>query len=141
MPALALMHIEDPASVILQNAGDLSEIKVYNQQVLVGLYERPANLKTRGGVIIANETVKDDKHQTKVGLVLKVGPSAFVDAAGVWFRDENGEPDAPGVGDWVVFRLSDGWTLTLQQNGIKQLCRVFDDTSIRMKISDPDMVY
>lgn len=143
MPAVALVHIEDPRVAIVNNAGDLSAIEVYNNQVLVGLYKRPTDIKTKGGVMLPDAVVKEDHWQTKVGLVLKTGPQAFTDTSGsgFWFHDHEGTPRHPVVGDWVVFRHSDGWSVTLLNNGRRQDCRVFDDISIRMKITDPDMVY
>jgi hypothetical protein len=74
----------------------------------------------------------EDRHQSKVGLILKTGPSAFVDEGGKWFSDLDLK-----VGDWIVFRPSDGWNVTV--NGV--LCRMFDDTAIRARIPHPDNVY
>jgi hypothetical protein len=63
---------------------------------------------------------------------LKKGPTAFVDKDGEWFSglDIN-------EGDWIVFRPSDGWNITV--NGT--LCRMLDDMSVRARIAHPDQVW
>ena len=93
---------------------------------------------TAGGIIITNKTRDEDKWQGKVGLVLKKGPSAFVDESNQWFRDVKVE-----VGDWVVSRPSDGWSLTYnnRETGDEVLCRLIDDTFIRSTIPHPDSVF
>jgi hypothetical protein len=39
--------------------------------------------------------------------------------------------------DWIVFRPSEGWAITV--NGV--LCRMLDDTSVRGKIDVPDKIW
>ena len=130
MPPMQMTHVNDPVQEILENVGDLSGIDVFNNQVLVGIYIRPA--KTKGGIILTNNTVDEDRYQGKVGLVLKVGNVAFEDANGEWFKDANLK-----VGDWVVFRPSDGWSVAMNNYP----CRMLDDMSIRARIQHPDQVW
>jgi co-chaperonin GroES (HSP10) len=96
----------------------------------VAVYIRPE--KTKSGIILSDKTRDEDRYQSKVGLIVKKGPSAFVDDDGKWFSglDVN-------EGDWIVFRPSDGWNITV--NGT--LCRMLDDMSIRARISHPDQVW
>lgn len=136
MPATLIVHEEDPAEVILESAGDLSEVEIYNNKVLVGVYQRESEAKTAGGIILHHKTTDEDKYQSKVGLVLKMGPTAFVDMSDPprWFINQH-----VYEGDWVVYRPSDGWSLTLvskDRSGKKQelLCRLLDDTSIMAKV-------
>ena len=144
MPATLIVHEDDPEEAINRLAGNLDEIEVFNNQVLIGVYQRPADSKTSGGIIVTHKTTDEDKYQSKVGLLLKMGPKAFVDPEGRWFADQDMD-----IGDWVVFRPSDGWSLTLisrDKSGKKQelLCRMVDDTAIRAKIDSPmgpDRVY
>ena len=74
----------------------------------------------------------EDKIQGKVGLVVKMGNSAFVDDTNIWFKGINVE-----VGDWVIFRATDGWSITV--NGV--LFRIVDDIDIRGRASHPDQVW
>ena len=108
---IAMLHESDPKEALLNDLGDISKVELLNTQVLVAVYIRPE--KTKGGIIMA-------------------GPSAFVDEGGKWFSNLNLK-----VGDWIVFRPSDGWNVTV--NGV--LCRMFDDTAIRARIPHPDSVY
>lgn len=79
------------------------------------------------------EKAKDeDKYQSKVGLIVKMGPSAFVDEQQNWFKDVNIKD-----GDWIIFRPSDGWQMLV--NGVA--CRLLDDTVVRGRIPDPDMIW
>jgi len=63
---------------------------------------------------------------------VKKGPMAFVDASEQWFTDI--EVDE---GDWVIFRPSDGWGITINN----LMCRILEDTAVRGKITAPDQVW
>jgi len=127
---IAMLHEADPKDVLLKELGDISGVELLNTQVLVAVYIRPE--KTMGGIFIAAKTLDEDRYQSKVGLVIKTGPSAFVDEGGKWFSNLDLK-----AGDWIVFRPSDGWDVTI--NGV--LCRMFNDTAIRARIPHPDNVY
>jgi len=127
---IAMLHENDPKEMLLKELGDISKVELLNTQVLVAVYIRPE--KTKGGIIMTAKARDEDRHQSKVGLIIKTGPSAFVDEDGKWFSNIDLK-----VGDWIVFRPSDGWNVTV--NGV--LCRMFDDASIRARISHPDNVY
>lgn len=134
MPALNLIHDEDPAHKIFREAGDLDEVEIFNHRVLVGVYTRPDGAKTKGGVIITHKTTDDDQFQSKMGIILKIGPNAFKDEKGFWFKEKTFS-----VGDWIVFKANDGLAmklLSVDPAGVKleQLCRLMDDTSILMRI-------
>lgn len=129
--ALKMEHADDPRKELLAAVGDISQIEVFGNQLLVAIYIRPE--KTKGGIILANQTRDEDKWQGKVGLVLKMGPRAFVDPTEKWFSGTENVK----VGDWIYFRPSDAWQLTVNS----ALCRVMDDISVRGKISQPDSVW
>lgn len=130
MPAMTMDHSVDPKKELLKEIGDLKEFELFNNQVLVAIYIRPE--KTKSGILLPGQTRDEDKWQGKVGLVVKCGPTAFNDETGEWFKGVN-----VGLGDWVVFRPSDGWQLTVN----KVLCRVIDDVNVRGKIKQPDFVW
>jgi len=145
VPIYNVQHDKDPSDKIFTKAADLSEYEVFNSQVLVGVYVRPE--KSKGGIITITKTRDEDKYQGKVGIILKMGPNAFRDPNGVWFSGSRF-----AVGNWVVFRASDGWAITLPLapgvspddtdiDGKGFLCRLMDDTAIRMRIRHPDAVY
>ena len=138
MPAVAMLHEIDPRVAINNRVGDISEIEVFGNDVLVAIYKRPT--KTKSGIILTDNTLNEDVHQGKVGLVLKMGPTAYLDEDGNKFRDVN-------EGDWVVFRPSDGWRVTLNTlQGTYSKddtvdCRVLSDISVRSRVQDPDSIY
>ena len=130
MPYMVMEHEDDPAKPLLEQAGDLSSVEVFNNQLLVAVYVRPQ--KTKSGIILTDKTTDEDRYQSKVGLVLKKGSSAFNDNTGEWFNGVE-----INEGDWIVFRPSDGWSVTV--NG--QLCRMIDDVNVRGRIDHPDRVW
>jgi len=130
MSNIVMLHETDPKAVLLKDVGDVSHIEVFNMQVLVAVYIRPE--KTKSGIILSDKTRDEDRYQSKVGLIIKKGPSAFVDESDKWFSGIDVKE-----GDWIVFRPSDGWNITI--NGT--LCRMLDDMSIRARISHPDQVW
>jgi co-chaperonin GroES (HSP10) len=127
---MTMDHTNDPKAGILKDIGDLSTIELFNNQVLVAIYVRPS--KTKSGIYLPDATVAEDKIQGKVGLVVKKGPMAFVDASEQWFTDIE-----VNEGDWVIFRPSDGWGITINN----LMCRILEDTAVRGKITAPDQVW
>lgn len=128
--AYVMDHALDPKKELISVLGDTSNVEIFNNQILVAIYIRPE--KTVGGIILTNTIRDEDKWQGKVGLVIKKGPSAFVDDSKNWFNGITLD-----VNDWVIFRPSDGWGLTI--NGI--MCRLLEDTVIRGRVSHPDQVF
>jgi len=88
--------------------------------------------RPKSGIYLTSGTRDEDKIQGKVGLVLKKGPQAFVDPSNNWFEGIDISLD-----DWVFFRPSDGWSVTI--NNV--VCRMLDDTNIRGRIQAPDQVW
>lgn len=130
MPYMQMDHETDPALSLKKDLGDISDVEVFNNQILVAVYIRPQ--KTRSGIILTDKTTDEDRYQSKVGLVIKTGPQAFLDKSGEWFKDVTINED-----DWIVFRPSDGWSIVV--NNV--LCRMIDDVNIKGRISHPDQVW
>ena len=130
MPYARMTHDVDPRKTIHDELGDISDVELFHNQVLAAIYVRPE--KTKGGLYLTNSLRDEDKWQGKVGLIVKAGPDAFKDETGRWFNGVN-----INVGDWIYFRPSDGWQLTV--HGV--LCRILDDTDVRGRIPAPDAVW
>lgn len=130
MPHMVMSHEEDPKQTILDALGDISDYSVFHNEVIVAVYLRPE--KTKSGIYLTDTHRDEDRHQSKVGLVVKMGPEAFNDPDGNWFRDVE-----VNLHDWVVYRPSDGWSQTV--NGV--LCRALQDNRVKGKIPHPDMVW
>jgi co-chaperonin GroES (HSP10) len=127
---MRMEHADDPKKAILEEIGSIDDINVFNNQILVAIYMRPE--KTKSGIILTDDTRSEDRYQGKVGLVLKKGATAFVDPDNKWFVDTNVE-----IGDWVYFRVTDGWSVNV--HGVS--CRILEDTDIRGSIQYPDAVW
>jgi len=130
MPYRRMNHSVDPKKVILDDMGDISNVKLFNNQVLVAIYLRPEQTST--GVWLPEKNRDEDKYQGKAGLVIKLGPLAFDEANDNFFKDVDVK-----LHDWVYFKPSDGWSITV--HGV--LCRILDDSAVRGKIDAPDVVW
>ena len=127
---MVMAHETDPKQVLLDELGDISDVEIFHNQILCAVYLRPN--KTKSGIFLTDSTVDEDKYQSKVGLIIKKGPDAFVDDTNRWFNNITLD-----LHDWVVFRPSDGWSVTVN----KVICRILDDTNVRGRIQQPDQVW
>lgn len=123
-------HKKDPAEQVRKAVGDISEIEITGVQVLVGTYLRPES--TKSGLILTDKMREEDVYQGKVGLVLKVADGAFAD--GGPDTKFNGFMVKPG--DWVFYRVSDGFAMSL--NG--HHCRLIEDVHVRGRVPRPDII-
>ena len=76
--------------------------------------------------------VKDDRYQTKVGLVLKLGHTAFKDDDNVKFHGWR-----PNLLDWVAYQPSDGMTLQIGRHE----CRLIPNVHIKLRLKHPDAIF
>ena len=130
MPYMLMQHEEDPAKKIVDKVGGLSSVELFNNEILVGIYMRPK--KTKSGLYLSDNTTDEDRFQSKVGVLLKAGPKAFEANDEGWFEGENFN-----LNDWLVFRPSDGWAITV--HGV--LCRILKDVQIKGRVQNPDEVW
>lgn len=129
MPHMMMAHEEDPVAKLKDSLGDLSQIELFHNQVLLAVYIRPQ--RTKSGLFLTDAHTDEDRFQSKVGLLVAKGPQAF-EQDGNWFTGLDFRE-----GDWLVFRPSDGWSITV--NGV--LCRIFDDINIKGRVPHPDAVW
>ena len=120
----------DPAQKIVDEIGYIDDIDIYYTKILVGMYQRPD--KTKSGIILADSTRDEDLYQGKAGLVLKIGPTAFLDDGAAKFHGQK-----VNVGDWIVFRPSNG--LKMDINGVR--CVLLQDVQVELRIPSPDVVF
>lgn len=126
-----MMHDVDPKDDLLKKIGNLDDVEVFNNYVLVAVYLAPKRFAS--GLYRPDSHADEDKHQSKVGLVVKMGAVACDDPTGKWFVGVSPIKE----NDWVVFKPSDGWGITV--NGI--LCRMLEDTNLRGRVQQPDQVW
>jgi hypothetical protein len=120
----------DLKDAILDKLGNLDGFEVLGYNVLVALYVKPG--KTKGGILLTDSAIGEDRFQGKCGLVLKKGPLAFKYQGQFAYEGE-----APNIGDWIFMRAADGWDLDLK--GIA--CRMVDSDLIKGIVSDPTLIY
>ena len=126
--ALEVIHDKDPKQEIWDDlTGYIDGMEPLGAQVLVGIYKRPERLQS--GVYIPSETMDEDNHQGKIGLVLKLGPIAFEEDSTHRFGTV-----IPKIGDWVLYRVPDTFRFVLG----KRHCRFVEDVNIRAIIARPD---
>ena len=129
--SIAMAHDVDPKEKLIADLGDIRDIALFNNQILIATYIRPE--RTKGGIIMTDRARDEDRFQSKIGLIVAKGPSAFQEEeGGNWFNGRQLE-----VGEWIIFRPSDGWSLTV--NGVS--CRILSDTQVKGTVNDVDKVW
>lgn len=118
-----------PKQAILDAIGK-HDTHVFHSKVLVATYVRPS--VTKGGIILIDNTIEEDRYQGTIFLVLAMGKGAFKDDNIAKF---NG--DKIKVGDWVMGVAGDGISMFINEVP----CRLFDDTRILMRVKDPEMYF
>jgi co-chaperonin GroES (HSP10) len=118
--------------LVFKNIGNLDDYVVLGDDVLVATYVKTG--KTAGGIILTDKSVDEDRWQGKVGLVLKLGESAFKYEGPYEYKGT-----VPKIGSYIVFHTSD-----TREIGIKGFsCRTISSSLVRMIIPDEaaDAIY
>jgi co-chaperonin GroES (HSP10) len=121
----------------IRKLNGLPDIEVFHHHILVAKYIR-TTVGTSGRIIAASQTQKEDEYQGKVGLVIKIGPGAFLDDGAVTFRGISVKPD-----DWVLYRNSDGWDMDYVVPGESEKIhlRWLEDAHIKGRAQNPDSIW
>ena len=84
--------------------------------------------KTKGGVILADQTMEERGYSTVTGYVLKVGPDAY--------RDKERFPNGPWCKekDWIVFGRYAGSRFGIEGGEV----RILNDDEIIAVVKDPE---
>jgi hypothetical protein len=130
------INTSDAVKTIWDSLGEsLDKFYLMRNQILVVKFS-PDKV---GSLYRANSSKKEDVWQGKVGLVVKMGKIAFVDDARTQFYGEGCE-----VGQWVMYRSSDGYDVEITPNGWSGdhiPCRVLEEVHIKGILDEPDLVY
>ena len=86
-----------------------------------------ADEKTKGGIIKATTTVRDEEVSNICGYVLELGPDAY--------KDQSRFPSGPWCkkGDWVVFRAYSGTRMKIYGKEF----RLINDDTVEAVVDDP----
>ena len=94
---------------------------------IVILPYRGAN-KTKGGIVLSDQTIQREQLTTTCGYVLEVGPLAYGDTAkfpgGAWCKK----------GDWIIFGRYAGARMSIDGGEI----RILNDDEILATVQDPE---
>ena len=86
--------------------------------------------KTKGGVLLSDQTVEETQVATNVGLVLAIGPDAYSDKErfpnGPWCKEK----------DWVIFARYAGSRLNIEGGEL----RILNDDEILGTTDDPESI-
>lgn len=84
--------------------------------------------KSKGGIVLADQTIERQQLTTTCGYVLRVGPLAYADEGkfptGAWCKE----------GDWIIFGRYAGARMNIDGGEI----RILNDDEILAVISDPE---
>ena len=94
-------------------------------RILIAIPEKEE--KTEGGILKAEETLRNETVSTIVGFVLKMGPDCY--------KDETRFPTGPWCqkGDFVVFRSFSGTRIKIYGKEF----RIINDDSVEAVVDDP----
>lgn len=129
----------------------LDNVILTGNDVILGIYIEKE--MSPGGIIYSAQRLKESIYQSKVALVLKIGPDAFkFKGAYPWIAplpsEINGDGSysglyyerasayTPKVGDWVIHFPTDSKLFGL--NGVP--CRYSLDSSVKMITTKPDLI-
>jgi hypothetical protein len=129
--AMSMLHERDPRDELWEGVSEfLGQIEPLGSGVVVAIYVRPEKLKS-GLILSRAHTPNEDLYQGKVGLVLKLGPIAFLEDDSHRFGERTPRP-----GDWIVSSVGETFAFTLG----KVPCRIVEDVSVRAIVDQPDIV-
>jgi len=115
----------------------LTLVDVKMNQILIAVWRRPTTRDLGGGKVLhlpdKADMVQEQEFQGKTGLVLKLGPRAYVSDEQVAYD----EADKVAADDWVVFRAGEGMRLRLHGWD----CILTTERGIKMRVPRPDEVY
>ena len=133
---IAIAASDDPKQALIDSLGDMTGFEPFHNLVLVATHV--GSEKTKGGILLPDKTLAENRFQGKVGLVIAIGPQAFTDDERVKFGGVKVK-----VGDWVMYRPADGMELFfVNETGHEGTpCRLLEDVSIKGRIADPSKIF
>lgn len=115
---------------VFETLTDLDKQKPLFDNVLVATYLEPA--KTKGGILLPEKNREEGRFQGKMGLILALGPEAFVIDG-----DKSYKGEKPKVGDWVMYWPTNSRELFLYNYS----CRLIRAGLLEMVSEDPSAIW
>ena len=126
----AVANAENPKKEILRWTGNLKDIDLKGDRILVATYARPQ--KTSGNVILPDSHLAENRWQGMVGLLLAWGPAAFKYDGSYAY-----EGDRPKVHDWVVYKPAESTEVAWR----KASCRIMRSECVLATIKEPLLIF
>jgi hypothetical protein len=137
---LMLLHRVDPKQQIVDAVGPwVKDIRIRPYDVMVATYLREkvvGDKVTTTGVFLSDGdqgTIREDRFQGKVGLVMQVGSLAFTETS-----DHRWKDFIPAAGDWVVLNVGDTFAFDLP-GGWR--VRIVEENLVRAIVPRPDIIW
>ncbi len=126
----------DPKQKLLDAIGPIDPNMVQFSRILVAIYQPPIVNQTEGGILLTDKITEEDMReylwQGKVGLIVAMGPQAYVDDESTKFHGTKNK-----VGDWVWFRPND--CMACEVNSV--FCRIAYEKDIIGRLPHPDSIW
>jgi co-chaperonin GroES (HSP10) len=131
---------KDARTVLVDAIGkdNIENFEPFHNLILIATYVRSD--KTQGGIIIGGDRTRaEDRFQGKIGLVLKVGPTAFKGKTPESFGGITVKP-----GEWIMYKASDAHEFFFVDEK-KPLdgssARLIEDTLVMGRVADPERIF
>jgi co-chaperonin GroES (HSP10) len=131
---------KDARTVLVDAIGkdNIENFEPFHNLILIATYVRSD--KTQGGIIIGGDRTRaEDRFQGKVGLVLKVGPTAFKGKTAESFGGITVK-----AGEWIMYKASDAHEFFFVDED-KPLdgssARLIEDTLVMGRVADPERIF
>ncbi len=133
---ITVKHEVDPKQALLERIGEVPDGLVQFSRILVAVYQPPMIVKTDSGLFLPDALKQEDVDeflwQGKVGLIVAMGPQAYVDDETTKFHGTKNK-----IGDWVWFSPSNG----IQCDVNEVFCRLLREGDIFGTLPHPDYVW
>jgi hypothetical protein len=131
-----VVHERDPKQVIWDSIGKIPPGFAHGSHIVVAIYKPPIVEKTKGGIILTQAMSEEDVEEYywmgKVGLVVAMGPQAYMETETLKFYGRC------HIGDWVRFMPSHGQAIEVNET----FCRDFEtERFISGTVPHPDYVW
>ena len=111
----------------------LGQVRTYqylNQEISSLLNKKEQKEKTKGGLLLADETVERSQVASTCGLVLRMGPHCY---------DKERYPEGPWCkkGDWIIFARYAGSRIKIDGGEI----RLLNDDEVLATVENPEDIF
>ena len=137
---------KDARTVLVDALGkeNIDQFEPFHNLILIATWVTPPKMMkgpdgTMVKFLLSDKTQQEDRFQGKVGLVLKVGPTAFKGKTPESFGGVTVKP-----GDWVMYKPSDAhefYFVDKKHSLDGASARLIEDTLVMGRVADPESIF